>query len=88
MTRRRFSVIDVVEILVHWHAGRPKAEVARVLEVDRSTVRKYTAKAEAEGISPGGPGRSREEWAALVRGWFPELTDARARSITHDKVEP
>lgn len=69
MTRRSFTVIDVVEILVHWHAGRPKSEVARVLEVDRSTVRKYTAKAEAEGLSPGGPRLSREEWAALVRGW-------------------
>ena len=53
MTRRTFTVIDIVEILVHWHAGRKKAEVARSLGVDRGTVAKYTAKAEAEGYCPG-----------------------------------
>ena len=83
MTRRTFTVIDVVEILLHWHAGRSKAEVARALEVDRSTVRKYTAKAEAEGFVRGADPLSREEWSALVREWFPELVDARARSLTH-----
>lgn len=88
MTRRTFTVIDVVKILTHWHAGRSKAEVARALEVDRSTVRKYTEKAVAEGITPGDRQRSREEWAALVRRWFPELVDARARSLTHPKIEP
>jgi hypothetical protein len=31
MTRRTFNVIDIVEILVHWHAGRSKAEDARSL---------------------------------------------------------
>src|SRR3974377_2235639 len=88
MTRRTFTVIDVVEILLYWHAGRPKAEVARALEVDRGTVRKYTDKAEAAGLAPGGPALAREEWAALVRGWFPELSDPRARSLTHPKIEP
>lgn len=88
MTRRTFTVIDVVEILLHWHAGRPKAEVARALEVDRGTVRKYTAKAEAEGLAPGEAALSRKEWAALVRQWFPELLDARARSLTHSVIEP
>ena len=46
-------MIDIVEILVHWHAGRKKAEVAESLGVDRGTVAKYTAKAEAEGYVPG-----------------------------------
>lgn len=88
MTRRTFTVIDVVEILIHWHAGRSKAEVARVLEVDRSTVRKYIEKATAAGIVPGDGHLSREEWSALVRGRFPELVDARARSLIHSKIEP
>ena len=53
MTRRTFAVIDIVEVLVHWHAGRKKSEVARSLGVDRGTVHKYVAHAESEGYSPG-----------------------------------
>jgi hypothetical protein len=33
-------VIDVVEILEHWHAGRSKSEIAVSLEVDLGMVRK------------------------------------------------
>jgi transposase len=88
MARRSFTVIDVVEILIHWQAGRSKAEIARSLDIDRGTVRKYTAKAEDEGFVPGPSPLGRAEWAALVRGWFPELTDARARSLTHGVIEP
>jgi hypothetical protein len=43
-------VIDVTEILVHWHAGRPEKEMAHSLGVDRKTLRKYIAPAEAAGI--------------------------------------
>jgi len=71
MTRRTFEVIDIVEILQHWHAGRKKAVVATSLGVDRGTVSKYIAPAEAAGLEPGGPPLSRAEWAELVRGWFP-----------------
>ncbi len=53
-------MIDVVEILQHWHAGRSKAVVAASVGVDRGTVRKYVAPAEAAGLVPGrsaaGPG--------------------------------
>ena len=31
MARRTFDVIDVTEILVHWHAGRSKSEMAESL---------------------------------------------------------
>ena len=77
-------MIDVTEILVHWHAGRSKNEMAQSLGVDRKTLRKYIAPAEAAGIpaSPGGPAKSEEEWAGLVRGWFPELADTRLRQVT------
>jgi len=61
-------VIDVMEILVHWHAGRSKNEMAQSLGVDRKTLRKYIAPAEAAGIVPGGPAKSEQEWAGLVRG--------------------
>ena len=40
-------MIDVIEILQHWHAGRPKTVVAASLGVDPKTVRKYVAPAEA-----------------------------------------
>src|SRR4051812_27946946 len=82
MARRQFEVIDIVEVLQHWHAGRPKSVVASSLGIDDKTVRKYVAPAEAAGLLPGGPALSRSEWAELVRGWFPELVDARARSRT------
>src|ERR1035441_2436759 len=72
MARRTFDVIDVTEILMHWHAGRPENEMAESLGVDRKTLRKYIAPAEAAGIVPGGPAKSEEEWAELVRGWVPQ----------------
>lgn len=80
MARRQFEVIDIVEVLQHWHAGRPKAVVASSVGIDAKTVRKYVAKAEEAGLAPGGPPLSRAEWAELVAGWFPELVDARARA--------
>jgi hypothetical protein len=87
MARRQFEVIDVVEVLQHWHAERPKSVVASSLGVDPKTVRKYVAKAEEAGLVPGGPPLSRAEWAELVGGWFPELVDARARSRTFPVID-
>ena len=49
MARRTFDVVDIIEILVHWHAGRSKSEIAQSLDVDRKTARKYIAAAEAAG---------------------------------------
>lgn len=86
MARRTFDVIDVVEILQHWHAGRSKSQVAASLGVDRGTVRRYLAPAEEAGLVPGGPPLSRDEWAELVRGWFPELVDAKVRSLTYPEI--
>src|ERR1039458_5820398 len=54
MARRTFDVIDVAEILVHWHAGRSLSEMAGSLGVDRKTLRKYVAPAVAAGHAPGG----------------------------------
>ena len=51
----RFTVVDIVEIYVHWYAGRSKGQVSASLGVDQKTVRKYLAPAEAAGITPGGP---------------------------------
>jgi len=82
MARRTFDVIDICEILVHWHAGRPENEIAGSPGLSRNTVRKYLAAAEAAGMVPGGPAVSQERWAQLAREWFPELADTRLRQVT------
>jgi transposase len=82
MARRTFDVIDVAEILVHWHAGRSLSEMSLSLGVDRKTLRKYVAPAVAAGIVPGGAAKSEQEWHELVREWFPELADTRLRQVT------
>ena len=82
MARRTFDVIDVTEILVHWHAGRSLNEMSDSLGVDRKTIRKYVAPAVAAGIAPGGPAKSEGEWQELVREWFPGLSDSRLRQVT------
>src|SRR5690349_11258296 len=82
MARRTFDVIDDTEIWMHWQPGRSKNEMAASLGVDRKTLRKYIAPAEAAGLAPGGPARSEREWAELVRGWFPQLADTRLRQVT------
>jgi transposase len=79
MGRRTFEVVDVVEILVHWYAGRSNKEVAESLGVDRATVAKYVAPAVAAGIVPCGPPIGDEQWRARVRQWFPSLVDTRLR---------
>jgi transposase len=87
VARRTFYVIDITEILVHWYAGRSQHELAASLGVDRKTIRKYVAPAIAAGITPGGPPRSQEQWAQLVRGWFPELVDTRLQQVTWPAIE-
>ncbi|CAB4820031.1 unannotated protein [freshwater metagenome] len=87
-------MIDVTEILVHWHAGRSQVQIADSLGVDRKTVRKCTAAALGAGLAPGGAALGEAEWVALVRGWFPELVDTRLRQsswpaieVFHDKIK-
>ena len=75
MARRSFDVVDVSEILIHWHAGRSISEIAQSLGVDRKTIRKYVAPAAGSGLVPGGPPLGEPEWDAKVREWFPELAD-------------
>jgi hypothetical protein len=82
MARRTFDVVDIIEILVHWHAGRSKSEIAQSLGVDRKTVGKYIAPAQAAGMRPCGPPLAEAEWDARVREWFPELADTRLRQVT------
>jgi hypothetical protein len=86
MARRTFDVVDVTEILAHWYAGRSKNQIAESLGLDRKTVRKYLAPAEAEGLVPGGAPVSVAEWRERAAGWFPELADARLRQVTWPEI--
>ena len=78
-------MIDIVEILSHWYAGRSKSEVGRSLGVHRDTVAKYVKPAEEAGFAPGGPPVDEETWRRLAREWFPELYDLKVRqpSVAH-----
>lgn len=46
-------MVDVTEILMHWYAGRSKAEIAASLDLDRKTVRKYTKRGHRVRVQPG-----------------------------------
>jgi transposase len=80
-------VVDVTEILIHWHAGRSQSEIATSLGVDRKTVKKYLMPAMAAGVAPGDGPRSSEAWAELVRAWWPGLVDTRLRQTTWPQIE-
>jgi transposase len=87
LARRSFDVVDVTEILVHWHAGRSQSEIATSLGVDRKTVKKYLAAAVEAGIVPGDQPRTQAQWAELVRSWWPGLADTRLRQTTWPQIE-
>ena len=81
-------MVDITEILTHWHAGRSISQVAHSLGVDRNTVRKYVAPAAAAGIVPGGEPISPLRWAELVHQWFPELVTTELRHPKFAEIAP
>jgi transposase len=87
VARRTFEVVDIVEILIHWYAGRSQHELSASLGVDRKTARKYVAPAVASGLEPGGPPMAEADWRRLVVEWFPELSDARLRQVSWPVIE-
>jgi transposase len=87
MARRTFTVVDIIEIYVHWYAGRSKSQVGASLGVDRKTVRKYLAPAEAAGIAPGGPPMGEADWAKLIKTWFPGQAERGLNQITWPEID-
>ncbi|MFJ2954635.1 IS21 family transposase [Streptomyces sp. NPDC087270] len=81
-------MVDIVEIYVHWYAGRSKNQLAASLGVDRKTIRKYLAPAEASGMTPGGPPMSEADWGKLIKSWFPDLARRRLNQVTWAEIEP
>lgn len=80
---------DLVELFVHWFAGRSQVQLSESLGLDRKTIRKYVAPALAEGIEPGvGAVPTPEQWAQRIAVWFPQLVDPAARATTWPEIEP
>ena len=75
-------MVDLVELYVHWYAGRSKSALAESLGLDRGTIRKYLAPAEAAGLVPGGDPIGEEVWREWVAEWFPQVVDAKLRQVT------
>ncbi|WP_336213114.1 hypothetical protein [Nonomuraea sp. LPB2021202275-12-8] len=71
MARKAFHVVDIAEILMHWHAGRSVREIANRLDVARNTVARYLAPAIAEGITPSDDPLSAAELAEWTQLGFP-----------------
>ncbi|MDO8674358.1 MAG: IS21 family transposase, partial [Dehalococcoidia bacterium] len=86
MARRSFAVRDITEILIHWQTGRPIREIACSLGVDRNTVRKHVNLALSLGYQPRQANLSAQEWAAIVRQHFPELTDPASKSSVFAEI--
>jgi transposase len=88
MARRSFEMVDLIEIYVHWYAGRSQVQIAQSLGVDRKTVRKYLAPVAAAGLRSGGPPVMAEaDWRARAQSWFPALVDTGLRQVTWPAIE-
>lgn len=77
MARRRISMADVKEILVHWEAGEAVSTISRTLGYSRPTVRKYLQSAARAGLSPGGRGRGEAAWDRLAEAAIAGVHPAR-----------
>ncbi|MBV9923042.1 MAG: hypothetical protein JOY78_19635 [Pseudonocardia sp.] len=79
-------MIDVIEILTHWYAGRSQNELATSLSVTARRC-KYTDPAVAAGMTPGGPPMAVADWRRLATEWFPQLIDHRRRQVSWPNIE-
>ena len=76
-------MIDLIEMYVHWDAGRSQAQIADSLGMDRKTIRKYLAPVAAAGLVPGGPPlMSEADWRGRAAVWFPQVVDKGLRQVT------
>jgi transposase len=88
MGRRRITVSDDAEILVHWRAGRGIREIARSLGYARNTVRERIADAAAAGFGRAGPTLSAAQWRAALAAAAAERGDQQRRFPAQSKIEP
>lgn len=81
-------MFDLIELYMHWLAGRWQVQLGESLGMDRKTIRKYLAPAIAEGVDSGGEPLTAEQWAQRIAEWFPGLDDPGARASTWPLIEP
>jgi transposase len=87
VSRRSFTVRDIVEILDHWYAGQPYQGIAFSLDIDRKTVRKYTAIAKAAGYRPKEGQPPPEGWGSWLDKHHPELLHNGRRGPTAGELD-
>ncbi|CCQ18483.1 Transposase [Rhodococcus sp. AW25M09] len=81
-------MFDLIELYVHWHAGRSRRQLAESLGIDRKTIAKYLAPAIEEKLIPDSEPVSDSQWALNVARWFPEINDRSLRASTWPVIEP
>ena len=86
MGRRRITVADDAEILVHWRAGRGIRQIARSLGYARNTVRERIATAIAAGFPKEGPSLTAAEWSAALAAASAERGDHERRFPAQRKI--
>jgi transposase len=82
MSYREVSVIEVMEILRLWLAGRGLREVARLSGTDRKTVRRYVDRARSCGLDrDGDAGQLTDELlAAVIAGVRPSRPNGKSQA--------
>jgi transposase len=81
-------MFDLIELYMHWQAGRSQMQLWKSLGMDRKTIRKYLAPAISDGIEPGREPLTTGQWAQRIAEWFPGLNDPGARASTWSLIEP
>jgi len=85
MAYTRITLMDLYEIIRRWHDQQAIAHIAIALNNDRKTVRKYIAKATAQGLSPDLPLPAKE----IVLSRLQQATPLNNRPKTaQEKLEP
>jgi transposase len=67
MAYREVTILDIWEIVRRWHSGQGIREIARALECDRNTVRRYTRLARSAGVTREAPLPAREQLLPLLQ---------------------
>ena len=88
MTRRTFTVIDIVEILVHWACRKEEGGGRKEPRSGPGHRGEVHRQGRGRGLSTRDPRRflPRRGGTSSHR-WFPELVDPRERSLTHQTID-